>query len=106
MQTTKPKFRADVLREARRRKGFSQTKLAATIGAHFTSISDWECGRNAPGGRHTASLCRVLEISAEQLYGEDEEDEPDLYGDLVDQFRRIARHEAERAIHDHGEVPA
>lgn len=70
-------FRGDRLREARNKKGFSQSKLAGKIGAHVTSISDWERGDNAPSGRHVANLSRELDVSVAHLYGTDVEDAED-----------------------------
>lgn len=103
MQTTRPRFRGDLLREARRRQGLSQVRLSQKIGADWTSVSGWERGVHAPSGRHLASLCRELGVTVDQLYGDDDEDESDLYGELVEQFRRIARHEAER-VHERTEA--
>lgn len=67
-------FKGDVLRAGRKAKGLSQTQLGNLIGAHVTSISDWERGDNAPSGRHVASLSRELEIPAEKFYDEDDEE--------------------------------
>jgi transcriptional regulator with XRE-family HTH domain len=53
----------------------SQGQLAARIGAHVTSISDWERGANAPSGRHVASLAREFGVDAEHFYGPDDDDE-------------------------------
>lgn len=97
------RFNRRRLREARKARDLSQSQLAGRIGAHFTSISDWETGKNAPSGRHVASLCRELGITAEQLYDEEEEEEsPDPATDLqraIDRYvdRKIAAREEERA---------
>lgn len=68
-------FDGSRLRAARKQKGLSQSKLAARIGAHVTSVSDWERGDNAPSGRHIASLSRELGVTAEELYGCGDDDE-------------------------------
>jgi transcriptional regulator with XRE-family HTH domain len=44
------------IREARKAAGLSQSQLATRIGAHVTSISDWERGDNEPSARHLAGL--------------------------------------------------
>lgn len=62
----------------------SQGDLGAKIGAHVTSISDWERGANDPSGRHVASLARVFEVDAEHFYGsgdEDDDEEPHPMGE-------------------------
>lgn len=51
------------LKEARTAAGLSQGTLARKIGAHFTSISDWERGVNSPSARHLASLSDALGVS-------------------------------------------
>lgn len=93
MKTNTTRFRGERLREARKGRGLSQSTLAARIGAHFTSVSDWERGANAPSGRHVASICRELGITTEQLYDEEEDEESamgDPYVALTVQVRRVA----------------
>lgn len=46
------------IRQARRHAGLSQSELAAKIGAHPTSVSDWERGVNEPSVRHMTSIAR------------------------------------------------
>lgn len=47
------------IRQARRAAGLSQSQLAEKIGAHVTSISDWERGANAPTMRHLTSVAEA-----------------------------------------------
>lgn len=68
------RFRGERLRELRAAAKYSQSVLAGKIGAHVTSISDWERGDNAPSGRHVASLASVFDVTAESFYGDDEEE--------------------------------
>lgn len=70
-------FRGTKLRDARKAKNWSQSKLARKIGAHVTSVSDWERGANAPSGRHIASLSRELGVKAESFYSDDDAEERD-----------------------------
>lgn len=66
------------------RKG-SQSWLAYTIGAHVTSISDWERGANAPSPRHLNALAQALGCDMDDLFAGGGE------GDGSDQpFRREA----------------
>lgn len=69
------RFRGDYLRDARKARGWSQSRLAFRIGAHVTSVSDWERGDNAPSGRHVAGLARELGVPAERFYGDSDDDE-------------------------------
>lgn len=47
------------IRQARRQAGLSQSQLAAKIGAHVTSVSDWERGVNEPSVRHMTSIAEA-----------------------------------------------
>lgn len=51
------------IRQARRQAGLSQSQLAARIGAHVTSVSDWERGVNEPSVRHMTSIAEATEKS-------------------------------------------
>lgn len=51
------------IRQARRQADLSQSQLAATIGAHVTSVSDWERGVNEPSVRHMTSIAAATEKS-------------------------------------------
>lgn len=50
----------------------SQTWLADQIGAHPTSISDWERGDTQPSTRHLMSLAGALDVTVESLCGSPE----------------------------------
>jgi transcriptional regulator with XRE-family HTH domain len=73
------------LREARTHAKLSQSQLAGQISAHFTSISDWERGKNQPSARHLASIARETGKPLEFFFGDadDEEDASDMVADLV-----------------------
>ena len=71
-------FRGDRLRELRlkRKKQTSgregsQNWTANRIGAHVTSLSDWERGANEPSGRHVASLATLFGVAASYFYVDD-----------------------------------
>ena len=66
------------IRQARRAAHLSQSQLADKIGAHPTSVSDWERGRNAPSARHLLSIAQATGTSIEHFSSNgDEEDDPD-----------------------------
>lgn len=79
------RFRGDRLRELReaRKPKLSQGGLGKSIGAHVTSISDWERGANAPSGRHVASLAREFGVSVEHFYAEDDDEEAAQVDDIT-----------------------
>jgi transcriptional regulator with XRE-family HTH domain len=96
MEITSRQFRGRLLRDARKARKLSQTQLGAKIGAHVTSISDWERGANAPSGRHVAALSRELGVSAEHFYESDDDEESDMVADLVKAIRAVVRDELAR----------
>lgn len=86
-------FKGERLRALRKARRLSQTQLAGRIGAHVTSVSDWERGANAPSGRHVASLARELGVAAEHFYGDEDDEESDPVADLVKSIRALVRAE-------------
>lgn len=64
------RFNGQKLRQLRTDRGWSQAEVGRRIGAHVTSISDWERGANAPSGRHVVALAREFSVSAEVFYGD------------------------------------
>lgn len=69
------RFQGAKLQEARKAAGLSQSQFASRIGAHTTSVSDWERGRNEPSGRHVVSIARETDRSVEFFYGEADDEE-------------------------------
>lgn len=62
---------ADNLKTARKEKGFSQEELAATLEVSRQAVSKWEQGETYPEVEKLLQLCRVLEVSMDELfYGE------------------------------------
>lgn len=74
----------------------SQAWLAAQIGAHVTSISDWERGANQPSPRHLAALATALGVTIESLMDSaDDEESDEMVAVLMPSaaFRRLIREE-------------
>lgn len=62
----------------------SQAWLAARIGAHPTSVSDWERGDTQPSLRHLRGISDALGVQMEDLYVDSPEVErhPNPFRDL------------------------
>lgn len=73
--TTARSFRGERLRDLRKSRQLSQTQLGSRIGAHVTSISDWERGDNAPSPRHVAGLAQEFGVGMDHFYADDDEEE-------------------------------
>lgn len=90
-------FKGSVLRAARKARGLSQSQLGSRIGAHVTSISDWERGDNAPSGRHVASLSSELGVPVEMFYADDDEEAASMEP-LARDLASALRAEVERLV--------
>ena len=55
------------IKERRKAKGLTQSKLAEKLGVSEKTISKWECGNGFPDVSLMLPLCEVLEISANEL---------------------------------------
>lgn len=80
----------EALKQRTRGRQGSQAWLAAQIGAHVTSISDWERGMNQPSPRHLKALAAVLGVPMESLYADSDDDEESsaMAKDLALMFER------------------
>lgn len=58
---TVPSVLGSRIRQARRQANLSQSQLARKIGAHVTSVSDWERGVNEPSVRHMTSIAEATD---------------------------------------------
>lgn len=59
---------ADNLKTARKEKGFSQEDLAAMLEVSRQAVSKWEQGETYPEVEKLLQLCRVLEVSMDELF--------------------------------------
>jgi transcriptional regulator with XRE-family HTH domain len=57
------------LREARKRRGLSQAKLAATVGITQTLVSDYEVGRLRLHAGLVVGFAQALRVTADELLG-------------------------------------
>lgn len=55
------------LKEARTKKGFSQSELAKMVGVHVTNISRYERGENKPTSDVLAKLANALDTTVDFL---------------------------------------
>lgn len=55
------------LRRIRRMRGLTQEALGRSLGLQKSAISKYEKGRTKPNVKQLAELCRVLEVSPQEL---------------------------------------
>lgn len=53
----------------RKKLGLTQSQLAAKIGVKTTSVSSWERGANSPDIETLYSICKLFNISLDEIYG-------------------------------------
>jgi transcriptional regulator with XRE-family HTH domain len=58
---------SQVIRDARKRKGFTQKELASRLGINKSEVSHYETQRRIPRARNLTKITEVLEISLETL---------------------------------------
>ena len=61
------------IKRLRREKGMTQEQLAELLGITSRAVSGWECDRTAPDISHIPALCRIFDVSADELLGIDTE---------------------------------
>lgn len=82
----------DRLRQARKEKGISQSKLAKLVSVHVTNISRYERGENKPTSAVLTKLGDALGVSADYLMsGSMQEVAGKAISDkvLLEQFRKV-----------------
>lgn len=60
---------ARAIREARISKNMTQMNLADEMGVSYQAVSNWERGSSMPDIGKLEELCRILELSLDQLLG-------------------------------------
>lgn len=56
-----------ILKELMEKQGFTQLKLAETLGIRQSQISNWLNGKSLPGYYSLKLLCEKLKVSADTL---------------------------------------
>ena len=51
----------------RRRRGMTQRVLAEALGVSNRTVSKWECGGGLPELANILPLCRLLDVTADEL---------------------------------------
>ena len=76
--TELPEVFGDVLRQHRKRKGWSQMKLAAEAGLHLNALSNLERGKRIPSLYTVFVIARALGMPASKLVSAVEKIDPKL----------------------------
>lgn len=53
----------------RKKLGLTQSQLAEKLGVKTTSVSSWERGANAPDIETLYAICKLFDISLDEMYG-------------------------------------
>ena len=62
----------DRIRFYREKSGMEQKDFARRVGVTANAASNWECGRSRPDVNLLPAICRALDITLYELYGEAE----------------------------------
>lgn len=66
---------AKKIRTARNQKNMTQMALADEMGVSYQAVSNWERGNSLPDIGKLPDLCRILDVSIADIFGEEEESE-------------------------------
>ena len=66
------------LRKIRKEKGITQEQLANQIGAKRTRITNYETGYREPNLETLRNLATALEVTVDELIGDDDNDQCDV----------------------------
>ena len=75
--------------------GYSQKEIAEKLGVSKSSITNWIKGKNSPDVELVLPICKLLNISVREFYGETNAEEPGstkkASSDLSEEAHRIAK---------------
>lgn len=77
-----------VIRNRRRAKDMTQEELAEVLNLSVSAVSQWECGKNLPDITVIPALCRVLEITSDELLGMDSAKQQEEIDAIVEEAYR------------------
>lgn len=77
MPTDLPVAFGQALRKYRKRKKWSQMKLAMEANMHLNALGNLERGKRNPSLRTVFILCRTLEVPVSKLLGDVEDSKPE-----------------------------
>jgi transcriptional regulator with XRE-family HTH domain len=58
----------EIMRAVRHQRRVSATQVAAAVGVDKNSVLMWESGRSVPLTPHFAAWCRVMGVSADEVF--------------------------------------
>lgn len=79
---------AEKLKEARKKAGFTQVKLASLLNVSQAAIAGWESGNRTPDVDIIANISMILGVSSDYLLGVNREDS-NISAVMDDSFRMI-----------------
>ena len=90
--------------------GYSQKEIAEKLGVSKSSITNWIKGKNSPDVELVLPICKLLNISVREFYGEPDTEKPHAIKcappEFSDEARKIARSYDRLTEHGKGAVRA
>jgi len=83
------------LRRFRKRKGYSQKKLAQTLNYGYTAIANYESGRNEPSFDDLIHLAQILDVTLDELIGVELKSEEKQ---LLSSFKKLSAENKNRIL--------
>ena len=76
----------EIIREYRKRRGFSQEQLGALVDVKKNAVGAWEAGRSRPDVAGIPTLCRALGLPLHVFFGMEDESDQDR---LAERYERL-----------------
>lgn len=90
--------------------GYSQKEIAEKLGVSKSSVTNWIKGKNSPDVELVLPICRLLNISVREFYGEPDTEETPITkkspSDLSEEAHKIAKSYEKLTDHGKGAVKA
>jgi len=90
--------------------GYSQKEVAEKLGVSKSSVTNWIKGKNSPDVELVLPICKLLNISVREFYGEPDIEEPKITkkapSDLSEEAQKIAKSYEKLTEHGKGAVKA
>ena len=90
--------------------GYSQKEIAEKLGVSKSSVTNWVKGKNSPDVELVLPICKLLNISVREFYGEPDAEEPQAIkkapSDLSEEAHKIAKSYEKLTDHGKGAVKA
>lgn len=82
-------FKAEKLKELRKKQGITQAELAGMLGVSDRAVSKWEKCMSSPSSKHMLLLGKIFNISVEYFFNDSKDDKKGAYADGMESLTEL-----------------